>query len=122
MSLEFKSTVAERVTVLEQWADGRERIAIATRDPAGTNGFGDDRWQCEITHPSGKAWSETFWGNRVEVTAALGNWLRSKSQDFRDDKARGDRPVYEQSMPGHVPLGEDGAVRSIGPDLKFRRS
>jgi hypothetical protein len=51
----------------------------------------------ELQHPSGQRWTGTFIGDGNTVQVALTQLLMDHENDYRDDKARGDR----RPEPGH---------------------
>jgi hypothetical protein len=92
----YASTGIERVDVLETYPDGRQRIASATKQADTSNAtFPISRWSYEISFPSGRQWSGIVSGPRHEVAAELSRMLRSRDEEFRQDAARGDVPIYE---------------------------
>jgi hypothetical protein len=66
----------------------------------------------ELQHPSGQRWTGTFTGDGNTVQVALTQLLMDHENDYRDDKARGDR----RPEPGH-----DGNRRVIMATIVPRR-
>ena len=93
MSLVFRSSTPETSTVIEREADGRQRVAVATRDYGSTR-----QWNLLVEHPSGQTWNGTFSGPTSDVVAALDQMLAKTEHEFLVDKARGDRPRSVLSM------------------------
>jgi hypothetical protein len=104
MTLTFRSTIPETRTIIQQEADGRRRVAVATRDLGSTA-----RWDLRVTHPSGENWNGTFNGDGAHVVIALGEMLNRTANDFAVDKARGDRPKppaadHNRRVEGFAPI------------------
>ncbi len=91
MTLTFRTSTPEQRVVIEREPDGRQRVATATR-----NSGSHEHWDLKVTHPSGQNWNGTFNGSGVNVTVALAEMLARTQNEFRDDKARGDRPHRDQ--------------------------
>jgi hypothetical protein len=84
MTLTFKSSTPETF-VLAGWdAHGRQRRVTATR------GERDFNWQLRLQHPSGENWPATYHGE--SILNAMSELMRSKDSEFKQAKARGDRP------------------------------
>jgi hypothetical protein len=87
MSLTYRSTIPEEFKIVGRDPDGRTRVATATR------ASGDNEWDMRLEHPSGRHWSGSFRGENI--LDALGELIVSKDTEFKQDKARGDRPHTE---------------------------
>src|SRR4051794_25472551 len=85
--LVFKSTIPETVSILEEQGDGRRRVALATK----SDGWAKN-WQLVVNHPSGRTWWGISNGPRRDVIPALAEMLGKTENEYRTDKARGDRP------------------------------
>jgi hypothetical protein len=104
MALTFRSTTPETRTVVEQEADGRQRVAVAIRDHGSTR-----HWNLQVRHPSGEHWSGTYTGDTNNVVTALNEMLARTENEFRTDKARGDRPRptvpdFSRPVEGYAPI------------------
>lgn len=104
MTLTFRSSIPESRCIIEQEADGRRRVAVATRDLGATR-----QWNLRVSHPSGENWNGTFSGDTSEVYHALGNMLARTENEFKSDRARGDRPKspptdHNRSVEGYSPI------------------
>ena len=89
MALTYRSSIPESFTIIGTDADGRQRVATATRHS------GDFNWRLNLRHPSGEFWEGSYrapGGSNAGVIDALGELMRQKDQAFKIDKARGDRP------------------------------
>jgi hypothetical protein len=84
MTLTFRSSIPEEFKIVGRDTSGRERVATARREPGAFN------WNMNLQHPSGRSWQATYHGEAV--IDALGELLCSKDGEFKQDKARGDRP------------------------------
>lgn len=102
MALTFRSSTPEARTVIEQQADGRQRVAVATRNPAGTK-----LWSLVVQHPSGETWKGSYTGDTANVVGALDEMLARTRNEFLQDAARGDRPKS-------APLDHSRSVLSDG--------
>ena|SRR5215510_10099539 len=85
--LKFKSSTPETFMLLGRDEHGRERIVTARKHPDRFN------WDLKLTHPSGENWPATFHG--PNVLDAMSELMRSKDIQFKQDRARGDRPREE---------------------------
>ena len=85
MALTFRSSINETFTLTGQDADGRKRTVTATKD-----GF---YWNMRLHHPSGMTWPARFHG--PNVLDAMSELMRSHDVEFKQDRARGDRPRVE---------------------------
>ena len=101
MVLTYRSTTPESRTIVEQQPDGRQRVAVATRNPAATK-----FWDLVVQHPSGESWKGTYTGNTANVVGALDEMLARTENSFRSDAARGDRP--RPQAPDHNRSVNDG--------------
>src|SRR4051794_29617522 len=101
MVLTFRSSTPETRTIVEQQGDGRQRVAVATKNPTATK-----LWNLIVQHPSGESWRGSFTGDTAHVTGALDEMLAKTRQDFLQDAARGDRP--KSATPDHNRSVNDG--------------
>jgi hypothetical protein len=90
MALTFRSTVSESQTIVQQDPDGRRRVAVAVRNLGSTR-----HWDLRVEHPSGQSWNGTFNGEKNEVPLALADMLSRTENEFKSDRARGDRPASQ---------------------------
>src|SRR4051794_23549253 len=85
--LTFRSSVPESKSIVEQQSDGRQRVALATKS------HGSERsWELVVHHPSGRTWNGSFNGPTQDVIPALEAMLAKTENEYRNDKARSDRP------------------------------
>lgn len=120
MALTFRSTIEEIVAMSERGVDGRERIIVATRDP---NVTGVQRWNLELTHPSGWTKASQFDGPRVGIGTAMDAVLAETRWKFKEEGKRGDRQAYEPGagLHGGIPLAGSPVVSMPSrPPLKMR--
>ena len=87
MTLTYRSSIPEEFKIVGRDTSGRERVAVATREPGAFN------WNMRLQHPSGRHWEGTYRGEAI--IDALGELLCSKDSEFKQDKGRGDRPHTE---------------------------
>jgi hypothetical protein len=104
MALTFRSTTPEQRMIVEQDDNGRQRVAVATRDYGSTR-----QWNLEVRHPSGERWAGSYTGDTANVVIALSEMLSRTENDFRGDKSRGDRPKspapdYNRRIEGVAPI------------------
>jgi hypothetical protein len=88
MSLTFRSSTPQQFTITGRDPDGRVRTATATRE------HGEFNWDMSLQHPSGRNWQAAYHGEAI--LDALGELIVSKDMEFKQDKARGDRPHTDQ--------------------------
>jgi hypothetical protein len=93
MVLVFRSTAVETRTIIQTDGDGRRRVAVATRNSGSAEG-----WDLCVTNPSGRTWPGTYNGDGLNVIIALTEMLARSENEFKSDKARGDRPAPSQSF------------------------
>lgn len=105
MVLVFRSSLPEEFVVCGRDPDGRSRMATATRQSGAFN------WELKLEHPSGRNWSGTYHGEAI--LDALSELLTSKEIEFRQARARGDRP--EGQLYDHNRQVDDIAVSPIIP-------
>jgi hypothetical protein len=108
MVLTFRSTTPESRTIVEREADGRQRVAYAKRNPAGTR-----LWDLVVEHPSGETWSGSFTG--TDVVGALNEMLNKSENAWRSDRARGDRPPSSMQPDRNRAVTDGDAVAPIRP-------
>jgi hypothetical protein len=114
MTLTFKSSIPESFRLIGTDPDGRQRMVTASKNP------GDFHWRLNLRHPSGENWNAMFHApGGAGILDAMSELMRSKDAEFRQDKARGDRPRERQafdhnrSVDGYAPpIG--GTIRRIG--------
>jgi hypothetical protein len=87
MSLTYRSSIPQQFVIQGRDPDGRVRTATATREPGAFN------WDMRLQHPSGRHWEARFHGENV--LDGLSELLVSKDAEFKQDKARNDRPHTE---------------------------
>jgi hypothetical protein len=85
MVLTFRSTIAEVFKIIGEDSDGSRRVATATRVPGS-----QERWDLQLTHPSGRNWNASF--NGPNVLDALGALVNDKNVEYVQEKARGHKP------------------------------
>jgi hypothetical protein len=88
MALTYRSTTPETITIVEQESDGRSRVAVATKNLNATK-----HWDLVVQNPSGETWPGSFTGDKAEVPLALAQMLARTENQFKSDRARGDRPA-----------------------------
>jgi hypothetical protein len=106
MPLTFRSSIPESFTITGRDPDGRTRTVIATK------GANDFNWNMRLQHPSGENWNATYrapGGGNGGILDAMSELMRSKDSEYKQDRARGDRPQqpkfdYNQSAEGHAPV------------------
>ncbi len=94
MVLTFRSSIPESFTLIGVDSDGRKRVCVASKNDD------DFHWQLALSHPSGQTWSGSFHG--PNVLDALTEMLASKDSEFKQDRARGDRPHEERFDPNRA--------------------
>jgi hypothetical protein len=87
MVLSFRSSSPSKFEIVGTDPDGRSRRVIATKHAD------DFNWNLQLSHP-GRSWSAKFHG--PNVLDAMSELLASHDSDFRQDKARGDRPQADR--------------------------
>lgn len=85
MALTFRSSTPEVFKIIGEDSDGSRRVAVATRVPGS-----QERWELQLTHPSGRNWSAVF--NGPNVLDALGALVNDKNVEYRQERARGHKP------------------------------
>jgi hypothetical protein len=85
MVLTFRSTISEVFKIIGEDSDGSRRVATATRVPGS-----QERWELQLTHPSGRNWNASF--NGPNVLDALGALVNDKNVEYVQEKARGHKP------------------------------
>ncbi|MES5485948.1 hypothetical protein QMZ05_24610 [Bradyrhizobium sp. INPA03-11B] len=101
MSLTFKSSRPESFRLVGTDANGRTRVATAQKQS------GDFYWSLRLEHPSGRNWQAQYHGQAV--LDALGELMRSKDNEYVQDRARGDRPHTDAADLNY-------AVNDVDPD------
>jgi hypothetical protein len=87
MVLTFRSTGVRERIIVDREPDGRQRVARAVQSD-----YNDRHWDLSLEHPSGEKFVGTFTGGSADdATVALTQMLMDRENDYRDDKARGDR-------------------------------
>ncbi|MET4372555.1 hypothetical protein ABIA99_005264 [Bradyrhizobium sp. LB12.1] len=107
MTLSFRSSRPEQFAIIGVDPDGRKRTVVATKRS------GEFNWRLELTHPSGRNWDATYHGGAV--LDAMSELLASKDVEFKQDRARGDRP-HEPAYDGNRAVDAD-----IPPITTIRR-
>jgi hypothetical protein len=101
MTLTYKSSIPESFVLVGREPDGRERRVVATKESGAFN------WNLRLQHPSGESWPGTYHGPNG-ILDAMAELMRSKDSEFKQDKARGDRPRQpafdpNRSIDGYAP-------------------
>src|ERR1700761_1161663 len=104
MALTFRSSIPESFTLVGTDSDGRQRRVTATKR---SDQF---YWDMRLDHPSGRNWQAQFSG--PQILDAMSELMRSRDTEFKQDKARGDRPHTEpgdqsRSVDGFAPIMAD---------------
>jgi hypothetical protein len=116
MSLTFRSTISQVFKIIGEDTDGSRRVATATRIP-GTQ----ERWELQLTHPSGRNWSASF--NGPNVLDALGALVNDKNVEYVQERSRGHKPepkmrdMNRQLLDG----GDDAPITMSERDSRPRR-
>ena len=108
MALTFRSSIPESFALIGRDPDGRQRSVTATRP---SNAF---YWDLQLRHPSGQSWQAQYHGaGNAGILDAMSELMRSKDAEFKQDKARNDRPPAEQR--DHNRSITDAEIPSIRP-------
>lgn len=109
MVLSYRSSTPESFQIIGTDAAGRKRSVTATKHP------GDFAWQLRLQHPSGRHWEASYHGN-AGIIDAMGELMNSQDAEFRQDKARGDRP--HQDGYDHNRSLTDGDIPPVVPSWR----
>jgi hypothetical protein len=113
MTLTFRSSIPETWKISSVDTNGRERVAVATR-----NG-GDFNWRMNLQHPSGRKWDATYHGNNI--IDALGEFVNSKDVEYTQERGRGYKPLPTESFDYSRRLPEDGMIAPVVASPRNRR-
>jgi hypothetical protein len=114
MVLTYRSTTPETRVIIERESDGRQRVARATK---AADSF--RQWDLRVEHPSGQVRTGIFRGDGAEVNLALAQMLSDSEAEWRQEKARGDRPAPGQ-RDLNAPVRTTGEM-GMAPVRTYRR-
>src|SRR5262245_18953911 len=91
MVLTFRSTTPEARTIVEQQSDGRQRVAIATRNHTASN-----YWELVVAHPSGERFNARVTYMNIAWSNRMGSPSTNEKQALLDEV---DRQLVEFRVP-----------------------
>jgi hypothetical protein len=109
MVLTFLSSRPEIKVVIEREADGRQRVARATKTGSTRH------WDLGVEHPNGQSWDATFNGDGAAVVVALGQLLAGTENQWKTSRAAGDRPPPSRMVFDYNRRLPDDGASSISP-------